>query len=203
MCGQERVIDLTGLLDVHVSGQRKRKRQSAALDSSEAAANTVDLSRSDQDDEAGPSNYTPPAFTLEDEAHETAARSEVTRSTKGKQERSEAASAKQAEAKKQQLNAKKAEAKAERDAARLVKKARSCEQKRVNQLGNIVRYASNAPQKTKERMVRALPSMCACPPYPGQCKACGLFLLLTSELWLPVQILVTACSCLIATWFLP
>ena len=155
-------IDLTGSPDPPF----KRKRRSATIDLSSPGiinVGTVDFSRPKQADEAGPSNYMQSAAFEETERQDTAAEleEEEPSTSKGKRKRSWAADrAKQAEGKKQQLKAQKAEAKAQRDDARAVKKARkAAEQKRVDQFGRTVRYASNAAEKTKERMARAMPSM--------------------------------------------
>ena len=167
MCGQDDLIDLTGSPDPLSHHGCKRKRRSATIDLSSAgitSAATVDFSRPEQADEAGPSNYMQVTSIEEAQRQNAAAELEEEEPSsskgKGKCKRSWAADgAKQAEAKKQQLKAQKADAKAQRDEATALNKARKAtEQKRVDQFGKTVRYASNAAEKTKERMARAMPS---------------------------------------------
>lgn len=167
MCGQDDLIDLTGSPDPLSHHGCKRKRRSATIDLSSAgitSAATVDFSRPEQADEAGPSNYMQVTSIEEAQRQNAAAELEEEEPSsskgKGKCKRSWAADgAKQAEAKKQQLKAQKADAKAQREEATALKKARKAtEQKRVDQFGKTVRYASNAAEKTKERMARAMPN---------------------------------------------
>ena len=171
MCGHNSPIDLTGCEEVPSSlGNWKRKRRcnttkTDAIDLSSPAstgADAVDFSRPQQADEAGPSNFEQPANIAEAAVQQAAAEADeeaVSKST-GKRKRSWAADrAKQAEAKKQLPKAQKSEAKALKEEAMAAKKA--TEEKRVDQYGKTVRYASKPAEKTKERMARAMPSMSA------------------------------------------
>ncbi|KAL3154181.1 hypothetical protein ABBQ32_013698 [Trebouxia sp. C0010 RCD-2024] len=123
MCGQDRLIDLTG---PSTPGKWKRKTRSTPV------ADTIDLSGSPD---------------LEAEGSKSS----------GKRKRCWATDrAKQAEAKQQQVKAQRAEASALKAEAKAAKKA--AKQKRVDQYGKLVRYASKPSEKTKERMARAMPN---------------------------------------------
>ena len=169
MCGHNSPIDLTAGEERPSSPSKwKRKRRCChttdtidLYSPASTATGAVDLSRPNQADEAGPSNYEQSANIAEAEVQHAAAEPEEEEvgTRKGKRKRSWAADrAKQAETKKQMLKAEKAAAKALKGEAKAAKKV--TEQKRVDQLGKTVRYSTKPSEKTKERMARAMPSKC-------------------------------------------
>ena len=171
MGGHNTPIDLTAAEERPSSPSNwKRKRRCChtadTIDLSSPAStatDAVDLGRSKQADEAGPSNYEQPANIAEVHVQHAAAEPEEegVSTSKGKRKRSWAADrARQAETKKKVLEAEKAAAKALRDEAKAAKKA--TEQKRVDQFGKTVRCSTKPSEKTKERMARAMPSKCPC-----------------------------------------
>lgn len=175
MSGTDGLIDLTGSPDANRLQflPRRRRACSAVIDvtgRAESDVDTVDLSWPAQQDEAGPSHYTQPATLQEAEATGASAaadeQADVPHSRKGAGKRKRSAPAQgasQAETKQQVAEARRAAAKKRKDQARATKKAaeqkeKQMQQRRVDQYGRTVRYSSNAPQQTKERMARAMPN---------------------------------------------
>lgn len=176
MSGTDGLIDLTGSPDdTHLQLlPRRRSPRSAIVDvtgAAESDVGTVDLSWPAQQGEAGPSHYMQPAMLQKVEATGASEaafeQADAPQSGKGAGKRKRAApaeGARQAETKQQEAGARKAAAKLRKEEARASKKAKLAAeqknmQKRVDQYGRTVRYSSNAPQQTKERMARAMPSM--------------------------------------------
>jgi len=176
MSGTDGLIDLTGSPDaIHLQLLPKRRRACSAMidvtGGAESEDDTVDLSWPAQQNEAGPSHYMQPATLQEAEATGASGaaceQADAPQTGKGAGKRKRAApaeSARQAETKQQEAEARRAAAKKRKEEARATKKAaeqkeKQTQQKRVDQYGRIVRYSSNAPMQTKERMARAMPSM--------------------------------------------
>lgn len=170
MCGDNILIDLTaGEKGPSSSGQWKGKRRcnhtAETIDLSSTAipgTDAVDMQRPLQADEAGPSTHEHPA-EVEEQHAAVGSEEEATNRRKGKRKRTWAADrAKQVEGEKQLVKAQKAEAKAQKAEAKAMRdEAKAAGKKRVNQFGKIVRYATRASEKTKERMARAMPGKCA------------------------------------------
>lgn len=176
MHGQDDLIDLTESPEASpIPAAWRRRARSATLDITSPAGSevqVVDLSRAVQRNEAGPSNHMQPTVLDEADGSGSAAAAEPDLLTSGKsigkrKRLVPAQHAGQAKPKKPDVHVSKAEAKAHKDEARASKKARMAaeqkakqeQQKRVDQFGKTVRYASTAAQQTKERMARAMPSV--------------------------------------------
>ncbi|DBB06531.1 TPA: hypothetical protein ACH3X1_012076 [Trebouxia sp. C0004] len=176
MRGTDGLIDLTGSPDAtHLQLLPRRRRACSAIvdvtGGAQSDVDTVDLSWPAQQDEAGPSHYMQQPATLR-EAEATGAsvaafqQADAPQSGKGAGKRKRSApaeGARQAETKQQEAEARRAAAKKRKAEARATKKAaeqkeKQMQQKRVDQCGRTVRYSSNAPQQTKERMARAMPN---------------------------------------------
>ena len=213
MCGDNCLIDLTaGEKGPSSPGQWKRKRRcnhtAETIDLSSTASpgtDTVDIQRPLQADEAGPSPHEQPA-EVEEQHAAVESEEEPTNRRKGKRKRTWAADrATQIEAQKQLAKAQKAEAKAQKAEAKAMRdEAKAAEKKRVDQFGKIVRYATKASEKTKERMARAMPGKSAS-LFNCDCR-CSLlamqvffFLTLLQPVPVSVQTQVTVYSCLIGT----
>ena len=213
MCGDNCLIDLTaGEKGPSSPGQWKRKRRcnhtAETIDLSSTTSpgtDAVDIQRPLQADEAGPSTHEQPA---EVEGQHAAVESEEEPSNrrKGKRKRTWAADrAKQVEAQKQLAKAQKAEAKAQKAEAKAIRdEAKAAGKKRVDQFGKIVRYATKASEKTKERMARSMPGKsaslfncdCRCSLLAVQV---SLFLTLLQPVLVAVQARVIVYSCSIGT----
>lgn len=177
MSGDDGLIDLTGSPDASLMQlpRRRHRSQMAAVDvncSAKPESDTIDLSRPEQEDEAGPSGYTQPATLEQAEtsgAAEEAVAPQVGCSTGSRKRAPPAERVRQAEEKRQKTEVRRAEARAQKAEAKANKQAKAAaeqkqkqvQQKRVDQYGKTVRYSSNAPQQTKERMARAMPGMAA------------------------------------------
>lgn len=170
MCGDNSLIDLTaGEKGPSSPGQWKGKRRcnhtAETIDLSSTASpgtDAVGVQRPLQADEAGPSTYEQPA-EVEEQHAAVGSEEEATNRRKGKRKRTGAADrAKQLEAQKQLVKAQKAEAKAQKAEAKAMRdEAKAAGKKRVDQFGKIVRYATKASEKTKERVARAMPGKSA------------------------------------------
>ncbi len=173
MSGTDGLIDLTGSPDATQLQllPRRSRACSAIIDvtgGAESDVDTVDLSWPAQQDEAGPSHYMQPAKLQEAEATgATVAAADAPQSGKSAGKRKRAApaeGARQADTEQQEVEARKAPAKKRKEEARATKKAveqkeKQLQERRVDQYGRTVRYSSNAPMQTKERMARAMPGM--------------------------------------------
>lgn len=182
MSRENGLIDLTESLDFSPKPSAWRERgRSATIDLScphESHVDAVDLGRPARVDEAGPSHYMQPAVLQDAETSGAGADTQLdvadTGKSIGKRKRvSQAERARQAEVRKQETQARRAEAKAQKEQASANKNARVAAekkekqvlQKRIDQYGKTVRYSSTAPQQTKDRMARAMPSMLLTPTY--------------------------------------
>ncbi len=174
MSGTDGLIDLTGSPDAtHLQFLPRRRRACSAIidvtGGAESDVDTVDLSWPAQQDQAGPSHYMQPATLSEAEATGATVaaceQADAPQSGKGAGKRKRAApaeGARQADTKQQEVEARKAAAKKRKEEARATKKAaeqkeKQMQERRVDQYGRTVRYSSNAPMQTKERMARAMP----------------------------------------------